>query len=74
MKRTYSDYADPGLRKALKAAGGVSALARALGITHVAVLEWKRVPYQHIIRIEEITGVPRQELRPELYAPPRRAR
>ena len=65
--RTYSD---PGLRKALAAAGGIRPLARALGISHVAVLNWTRVPYKHIVRIEEVTGVPREVLRPELYRVP----
>ena len=60
-------YSDPGLKKAIDAMGSASALARALGISHVAVLRWKRVPYKHIIRIEKITGVAREDLRPELY-------
>jgi DNA-binding transcriptional regulator YdaS (Cro superfamily) len=28
------------------------------------------VPYEHIIKIEEVTGVQREELRPELYRVP----
>lgn len=65
-------YSDPGLRKAIAAAGGIRPLARALGLDHTAVLRWTRVPYEHIIRIEEITGVPREVLRPELYRKPSR--
>ena len=67
--RTYSD---PGLRKALTAAGGIRPLARALNIDPASVSRWTRVPYEHILSIEKITGVPREELRPELYRKPPR--
>lgn len=59
---------DPGLRAALKAAGGVSALARLLKITRAAVSRWESVPVQKVVAVEKVTGVPRQRLKPELYA------
>jgi DNA-binding transcriptional regulator YdaS (Cro superfamily) len=62
MKKT-----DPGLARAIEAAGGVRALAAKLGISHSVIVRWKRAPARHIIRIEEVTGVPSHELRPELY-------
>jgi DNA-binding transcriptional regulator YdaS (Cro superfamily) len=58
---------NPALAKAIKAAGGVSALARALGIKHPAILQWGRIPANRIVDIERVTGVPREELRPDLY-------
>jgi DNA-binding transcriptional regulator YdaS (Cro superfamily) len=58
---------DAGLTKAIEAAGGVRALARALGIKHPAILQWVRIPAQRVVDIERVTGVPREQLRPDLY-------
>jgi DNA-binding transcriptional regulator YdaS (Cro superfamily) len=51
----------------MKAAGSVSALARALGITHSAVSQWRKVPAERVIDVERATGIPREKLRPDLY-------
>ncbi len=59
---------DQGLDKALDVAGGVSALARQLGVSQPAVSGWKRVPPDRVLAIEAATGIPRTELRPDLYA------
>jgi TorA maturation chaperone TorD len=56
-----------GLEAAIAAAGGVGALARALGISQPAVSSWQRVPAERVIAVESLTGVPRNELRPDLY-------
>jgi DNA-binding transcriptional regulator YdaS (Cro superfamily) len=56
-----------GLKKAIEAAGGPIAFARALGINRQAVWAWKRVPADRIIQIETLTGVSREELRPDLF-------
>jgi len=55
------------LGKAIKAAGSISKLARALGISPQAVWQWREIPVRHVISIERIFGVPREELRPDLY-------
>ena len=60
-----------GLKKAIAAVGGPSAFARALGINRQAVWGWKSVPAERVIEIEHLTGVPREELRPDLYLAPR---
>jgi DNA-binding transcriptional regulator YdaS (Cro superfamily) len=60
-------FQDRPLQLALKKAGGVRALARALGISHTAILTWRRVPYERLIEVEKITDIPREILRPELY-------
>jgi DNA-binding transcriptional regulator YdaS (Cro superfamily) len=66
--RYQSDDRRPaGLRKAITAAGGISALARRLGISRVAILQWKKIPAERVLDIERVTGVPREQLRPELY-------
>lgn len=59
---------DPGIEKAVKAVrGGVSALARELGINRQNIYDWNQIPADHIVAIEQITGVPREQLRPDLY-------
>lgn len=58
---------DRGLRTALKAAGGVSALANRLKLTRAAVSRWSKVPFDQILAVEKATGVPRAILRPEMF-------
>jgi TorA maturation chaperone TorD len=58
---------DPGLDKAIEAAGGVRALARALGVSQPAVSAWKKVPPERVAAVEAATGVLRAELRPDLF-------
>jgi DNA-binding transcriptional regulator YdaS (Cro superfamily) len=60
-----------GIQKAIEAAGGVTALARHLGIDHNAIRRWHSVPDHWIIKIEHLTMIPREELRPDLYLAPR---
>lgn len=56
-----------GIAAAVKAAGGLRALARLLGITHQAILQWEKVPAERVIKIEKLTGITRERLRPDLY-------
>lgn len=42
-------------------------LAIALEITPGAISQWDRVPADRLTKISEITGIPREELRPDLY-------
>lgn len=56
-----------GFEDAIRAAGGVGALARSLGISQPAVSGWSRVPADRVIAVEAATGVPRSALRPDLY-------
>lgn len=58
---------DQALERAIGAAGGVRALARALGVSQPAISSWKRVPADRVLSVEASTGVPRSELRPDLY-------
>jgi hypothetical protein len=52
---------------ALQAAGGVMALARALDIKHPSIYRWTRIPAEHVLKVEEVTGIPCYELRPDIY-------
>lgn len=56
--------------RAIEAAGGVTRLSEALGVTRSAVSQWPRVPAERVLKVEEVTKVPRHELRPDIYPPP----
>jgi len=49
--------------------GMCAKVAHDLGLTRAAVLKWERVPAERVVEIERITGIPREQLRPDLYAP-----
>ena len=59
---------DPGLSEAIRIAGGVSQLARQIGISQPSVSNWIRVPAERVVSIETATGVDRAVLRPDLYS------
>ena len=53
--------------------GGCAGLARKLNelnptreITGQAISQWKQVPHERVIDVETATGIPRDELRPDL--------
>jgi len=58
---------DSGLKEAIRAAGGVSQLARQLSISQPSVSNWTRVPAERVVAVEVATGVDRAALRPDLY-------
>jgi TorA maturation chaperone TorD/DNA-binding transcriptional regulator YdaS (Cro superfamily) len=58
---------DFGLEEAIRAVGGVSELARRIGISQPSVSNWDRVPAERVVAVEAITNVPRTILRPDLY-------
>jgi TorA maturation chaperone TorD len=59
---------DPGLEQAIRAVGGVTELARRIGISQPSVSNWSRVPADRLLSVEAATGVAREILRPDLYA------
>jgi TorA maturation chaperone TorD len=58
---------DPGLEEAIRAAGGVGALARKIGISQPSVSNWARIPAERVLAVEAATGISRNILRPDLY-------
>src|SRR5262245_9811193 len=58
---------DPGLDEAIRTVGGVTELARKLGISQPSVSTWTRVPADRVVAVEQATGVSRAVLRPDLY-------
>lgn len=52
----------------LRAERGLMArVARELGLRSSAVAVWVRVPAERVVEVERITGIPREQLRPDLY-------
>ncbi|MBS1056123.1 transcriptional regulator [Gluconobacter kondonii] len=52
---------------AIQAAGGVAALARELGIKPPSVYSWRQIPPKRVQAVSRITGIPPEELRPDLF-------
>lgn len=55
------------IEKAAAAAGNKSELARRLGVKVQSIQQWKRIPAERVLDVERVTGIPRGELRPDLY-------
>jgi DNA-binding transcriptional regulator YdaS (Cro superfamily) len=63
------------LERACKLSGGQKALAEAIGTGQSQVWYWlmrskKGVPAEFVLKIEQVTGVPRHEIRPDIFPPP----
>lgn len=58
------------LDRAIKAAGSATRLAELVGVHKSTVSDWRasRVPAERAIAIEAATGIPRADLRPDLFA------
>lgn len=58
------------LEKACKAVGNKKKMAEILEVGNSAISAWLsrgRIPAGYILKIEKASGVPRHELRPDLY-------
>lgn len=59
------------LRRAVEIAGSQAALARILGISQPSVWKWldkgKALPAEHVHTVVAATGIPKEELRPDLF-------
>ncbi len=60
------------LNRAIEALGNQSKLAVVCGCTQQTVSTWvkggKPIPAEYVVAIEKATGIPRAELRPDLFA------
>lgn len=57
------------VKKAARLSGGITALAAALKINRQAIYQWSRIPAERVIPVERISGISREELRPDLFGP-----
>ena len=69
---------NPIVKEAIEKAGSPSKLAEVCvsartpnGITPQAVRKWKRIPADHALAIEALTGISRSKLRPDVFGAPR---
>ena len=66
----YIPSMDKITKQAVAKAGGVNAVAAALGITKQAVSQWKKIPAAKVRQMTELTGIPAQKLRPDIFGDP----
>lgn len=59
------------LEEAVRRMGNRAQLAKALGLSKQSVWAWRRVPAAHVLKIEDLTGVSREKLRPDVFVGPR---
>lgn len=59
-------HIDP-VELAAEKAGGIVKLSLALGLSRGAASQWTRIPVEHVLKVERLTGIPRQILRPDIY-------
>jgi DNA-binding transcriptional regulator YdaS (Cro superfamily) len=55
------------LERAVANVGGQAKFARLIGVTAQAVSQWDEVPPLRVLAVESVSGVSRNELRPDLY-------
>ena len=56
-----------GLEQAIAVCGTLNELARRMKQPRQVVSRWEICPADRLLRMEEVTGVPRHLLRPDLY-------
>ncbi len=57
-------------KELVKLAGGARALAGRIGTSRQAVSKWDRVPAHWVRLMEQLTGVPAEQIRPDVFGRP----
>jgi len=52
--------------------GSAAELAKRLGISRQALNQWETIPVRHCRALEALTGIPKHEMRPDIFEPPSR--
>jgi hypothetical protein len=58
---------NPIINKAAKKFGGIVAMSKALGLSRGAASLWDEIPVDHVHKLEKLTGIPREVLRPDIF-------
>jgi DNA-binding transcriptional regulator YdaS (Cro superfamily) len=58
---------NPIIKLAAKKVGGIVALSQACGLSRGAASLWREIPVNHLQKIERLTGIPREVLRPDIF-------
>lgn len=64
------------IKEAVEVAGGLGPMASKLGVRYQAIQQWLKrgkVPAERVLAIEQVTGISRHALRPDIYPPEDRA-
>jgi len=63
----YATLSAP-VRRCVEAAGGINKFCRGINRTRQAIYAWKKIPADLVVKAEKTTGIPREKIRPDLYA------
>lgn len=58
---------NPIIFKAAQKLGGIVAMSQALGLSRGAASQWTEIPIDHVAKLERLTGIPREVLRPDIF-------
>ena len=61
---------DRGLARAIEVAGTAANLARMLDISAQSICKWTKVPLERVHEVARVTGIPKEELRPDFFEKP----
>ncbi|GCD53066.1 transcriptional regulator [Acetobacter pasteurianus] len=58
------------MKDLIKAAGGVTKVAKAVNRSHSTVSLWCRVPAEHVQTVSRLSGIPVWKIRPDVFPAP----
>jgi DNA-binding transcriptional regulator YdaS (Cro superfamily) len=62
----------PGFERIVSTRGMAAHIARELGLSAASLSQWRKrqkIPAEQVLAVERVTGIPKEELRPDLYLP-----
>ncbi len=60
--KDYPDYRSEELQVLITLCGGVTGLSKRLRVSRQAVSKWHKVPWKHLFKVSEISGVSVKEI------------